>query len=178
VATPVPDSQEATPERDAPPRQRLKGLCQALLELPRPVRLRLRYRLDELAWVLAVDASLWPESTALRLAGLEWRDSRVAAEALLALAAETREEPLFAPTLAAAVAAAVGHPSAEWQPEALLEVADRLTPEAPLTALALVSAAGQRLHWREEVARRLRALRHHPRPPVRAAARATLTATE
>ena len=175
---PLPSQHDATPERDEPARQRLKGLCEALLGLPRPVRLRLRSRLFEVARVLAADATLWPESAALRLTSLEWHDARAAAELLLTLTAEVREEPLFAVNLADAVAGSVGHPSAEWEPEALLDVSDRVAPEAPLTALALVTAAGQRLHWREDAARRLRTLRQHPSVAVRAVARSKVTASE
>jgi hypothetical protein len=175
---PLPAHQDATPERDVPALQRLKGLCQALLGLPRPVRLRLRPRLAEVARGLAVDATLWPESAALRLASLEWSDARGASELLLTLAAEVRGEPLFAIDLAEAVAGSVDHPSAEWEPEALLEVSDRVAPEAPLTALTLVATAGKRLRWREDAARRLRALRQHPSAAVRAAARAEVTASE
>jgi hypothetical protein len=178
LSMPVAEAHDATPERDEPALQRLKGLCQALLGLPRPVRLRLRARLTEVAQVLAGDSSLWPESASLRLAGLEWRDASVTAQVLHTLTAESREEPLFAPTLAAAVASAVAHPSAEWTPEALLEVAARVAPEAPLVAVALVSSAGQRLHWREEATRPLRELRRHPSAAVRAAARAIVTAVE
>ncbi len=175
---PLSAQHDATPERDEPALQRLKRLCETLLALPRPVRLRLRSRLAEVARVLARDATLWPESAALRLASLEWHDARGAAELLLTLAAEVREEPLFAVDLADAVANSVKHPSAEWEPEALLDISDRVAPEAPLTALALVAAAGQRLHWREDAARRLRTLRQHPSAAVRGAARARVTASE
>ncbi|MGZ3457574.1 MAG: hypothetical protein ACXU86_03615, partial [Archangium sp.] len=178
LSAPIPESQDATPERDVPARQRLKTLCQELLSLPRPVRVRLRTHLGEAARVLAQDASLWPEDAQLRLCGLDWRDAGSVAKGVLELAAEVREEPLFAPVLARTVAASVGNPQAEWTPEALLETADRVTSEAPLVAVELVSAAGQRLHWREDAARRLRALRRHPSAAVRAAAYATLTASE
>ncbi len=179
VTAPPAEAQNATPERDLPARQRLLALCEALRSLPRPVRLRLRARLHEVAGLISTDdASLWPESAALRLGSLEWKDSHGAAEVLLGLAQESHEEPLFAPALASTVAAAVAHPSAEWEPEALLETADRTAQAAPLVALALVKAAGERLHWREDAARRLRALREHSRPGIRAAARAILTATE
>ncbi|HYO57099.1 hypothetical protein [Archangium sp.] len=178
VSAPISESQDAGRERDVPARQRLKTLCQELLSLPRPVRMRLRTHLGEAARVLARDASLWPESAALRLSCLEWREAGSAAKGVLELAAEVREEPLFALALATAVAASVGNPLAEWTPEALLETADRVTSEAPLAAVELVSAAGQRLHWREDAARRLRALRQHPSAAVRAAAYAPLTASE
>jgi hypothetical protein len=178
VSAPVAEGQDAGRERDVPARQRLKALCQLLLALPRPSLLRLRARLAEVARVLSRDASLWPESASLRLASLEWREAATAATGVLELAVEVREEPFFAPALAAHVAHAVGQPGAEWTPEALLESADRVMPEAPLAAVALVSAAGQRLHWREDAARRLRALRQHPSAAVRAAAYATLTASE
>jgi hypothetical protein len=178
IAAPLPEAQNATPERDLPARQRLLGLCGTLLNLPRPVRLRLRARLHEVAGVIAMDASLWPESAGLRLGALEWKDAEAAAEVLRGLAKESAEEPLFASALAAAVAAAVGHASAEWEPEVLLEAADHVTAEAPLVSVALVRAAGERLHWREDAARRLRALREHPRPAIRAVARAITTASE
>jgi hypothetical protein len=178
VSAPVPEGQDAGRERDVPARQRLKELCALLLELPRPTLLRLRTQLAGMARLLSRDASLWPESAALRLASLDWREAGTATAGVLELAAEVREEPFFAPSLAAQVARAVGNPSAEWTPEALLEVAHRVTPEAPLAAVALVSAAGQRLYWREDAARGLRALRQHPSAAVRAAAYATLTASE
>ena len=63
-------------------------------------------------------------------------------------------------------------------PEALLEVADRVLEEAPLVSVALVRAAGGRLHWRGDAAQRLRALREHQRPAIRAAARTITTANE
>ncbi len=178
LSAPVPPAHDAAPERDVPALQRLKTLSQELRALPRPVRVRLRTHLDELAQVLARDTALWPERAALRLCGLEWRDAGSAAKEVLELTAEVREEPLFAPTLAALVSASVGDPQAEWTPETLLELADRVASEAPLVAVGLVSAAGQRLRWREDAARRLRTLRQHPRASVRAAAYATLTASE
>jgi hypothetical protein len=178
VTMPVATAHDASPERDLPARQRLRGLCASLLNLPRPVRLRLRARLHEVAAVIATDASLWPESAALRLGSLEWKDAGAAAEVLRGLAKESREEPLFAPELAAAVSSAVGHAGAEWEPEALLEAADGVATEAPLVSVALVRAAGERLHWREDAARRLRTLREHSRPAIRATARAITTARE
>ena len=50
--------------------------------------------------------------------------------------------------------------------------------EAPLVSVRLVHSAGERLHWREDAARRLRTLREHMRPAIRAAARAITTAQE
>ncbi|WP_375771354.1 hypothetical protein NR798_10770 [Archangium gephyra] len=173
-----PLAPDATPERDVPARQRLRQLLQVLRELPRPVRVSLRARFDEVARVLARDASLWPDSAALRLASLEWREARAVSEVLRGLATETREEPLFARTLADGVATELEDASAGWTPELLLEVADQVGAELPLTAVKLVSVAGPRLHWREDAARRLRALRQHPGAAVRAAAYATVTAHE
>jgi hypothetical protein len=178
VTTSCAEKQNAMPERDLPARQRLLTLVATLRGLPRPVRLRLSAGLREIARVVATDASLWPESAGLRLGLLEWKDADAAATALLGLTHEVREEPLFDPALASVVAAAVGDLSAGWEPEVLLETADRVTEAAPLVALMLVKAAGERLHWREDAARRLRALREHLRPGIRAAARAILTANE
>lgn len=174
-APPTPD---ATPERDVPARQRLRALCDALLGWPRAVRVRLRPRLDDVARLLSREASLWPQGAALRLAGLEWTAAPRAAEVLLALEAETREEPLFAPALAAAVGSALAPLGAEWTPETLLELSDAVASGLPLVAVTLVALAGERLHWREDAARRLRTLRQHPRPAVRAAAYTVLTARE
>jgi hypothetical protein len=178
VTQPTPEAQNATAERDLPARQRLRGLCETLLNLPLPVRLRLRARLQEVAGVIATDASLWPESVAIRLRTLEWKNAENVAKTLLGLAQELREEPLFAPTLASAVATAVGQRNAEWEPETLLEISDRVAEGTPLVAVELVRTAGERLHWREDAAKRLRALREHSRPAIRAAARAITTATE
>ncbi|KFE67647.1 hypothetical protein [Hyalangium minutum] len=178
VMLPTPEAQNATAERDQPARQRLKHLCATLVNFPRSVRLRLRARLHEVARVIATDASLWPESAGLRLSALEWKDAETVATALQALAQESQEEPLFAPALASEVATAVSHPSAEWEPETLLEISDRLEKEAPLVSIELVRAAGERLHWREDAAKRLRTLREHPRPAIRAVARAITTAQE
>jgi hypothetical protein len=178
VTQPVTEEQRATPERDLPARQRLRGLCAALLNLPRPVRLRLRARMQEVAGVIATDASLWPESASLRLGSWEWKDAETVSQALLGLAQEIQEEPLFAPALAGEVSVAVSHPSAEWEPETLLEIADRVAREAPLVSVALVRLAGERLHWREDAAKRLRALREHSSPAIRAVARAITTARE
>jgi len=178
VTAPTEERQNAKPERDLPARQRLRTLAETLRGLPRPVRLRLRSGLQEVARLIATDASLWPTSAGLRLGLLEWKDAGAAASALLALAHEVHDEPLFALALADTVASAVGDPSSGWEPEALLEVADRVAEAAPLVSLALVRAAGERLHWREDAARRLRTLREHSRPGIRAAARAILTANE
>lgn len=172
------EGQNATAERDLPARQRLKGLCAALLNLPRAVRLRLRDRLHEVARVIATDVSLWPESAGLRLGAMEWKDAETVASALYALSQESCEEALFAPALASEAAAAVSHRDADWEPETLLEVSDRLATEAPLVSVELVRAAGERLHWRQDAAQRLRTLREHPRPAIRAAARAITTAQE
>lgn len=178
VMLPPTVGQNATAERDLPARQRLKGLCEALLNLPRAVRLRLREQLHEVARVIATDVSLWPESAGLRLGALEWRDTEAVAAAIHALSRESCEEPLFAPALAHAAASAVSHRDVEWEPETLLSVSDRLATEAPLVSVELVRAAGERLHWREDAAQRLRTLREHPRPAIRAAARAMTTAEE
>ncbi|MFL5348536.1 MAG: hypothetical protein ACJ8AT_27385 [Hyalangium sp.] len=178
VTQPTLEAQNAKAERDLPARQRLRGLCATLLNLPLPVRLRLRARLQEVAGVIATDASLWPESVALRLSTLEWKSAESVAKALQELAHELREEPLFAPALAQAVGSAVAQSNAEWQPETLLEISDRVAEGTPLLSVELVRTAGERLHWREDAASRLRTLREHPRPAIRAAARAITTATE
>ena len=169
---------DATPERDVPERQRLVALSAQLRQLPRPVKQNLRPRLDAVAHVLAREPSLWPESAALRLEGMPWNDSTDNAGALLDLAEEVKEEPLFAPVLAARVAETLEHPSAEWTPEVLLETAARVKAVIPLTAVTLVAVAGRRLHWREDAAQALRALRLHPRAAVRAAALGVVTAVE
>jgi hypothetical protein len=174
----APVTEDATPERDVPALQRLKGLVQELLGLPRPVRLRRRAALEEVAQVLSSDASLWPLRASLQLASLEWSDASSTARGLLALGEECRAEPLFAPVFASVVSEAVNNPQAEWTPELLLETVDRLGDALPLISLALISAAGQRLHWREDAALRLRALRRHPSAAVRAAAQAVVTAEE
>ncbi|MDY7229275.1 hypothetical protein [Hyalangium rubrum] len=178
VSAPLSVEQNATPERDLPARQRLLTLCATLLNLPRPVRLRLRAHLHEVAGLIATDASLWLESVGLRLGTLDWKDTGGAIQALRGLAEELRNEPLFAPALASTVSTSVSQGDAEWEPEALLEISDGVAEAAPLVSVMLVSAAGEKLHWREDAASRLRALREHSRPAIRAQARAVLTASE
>jgi hypothetical protein len=99
-------------------------------------------------------------------------------ERLLGLAAETREEPLFAQALAAMVASVMKLANEECAPELLLDVAARVRTGAPLVALELVREAGTRRYWRGAEARNLlRELRQHPRPAVRVAARAVTVTT-
>jgi hypothetical protein len=86
----------------------------------------------EVAGILGMDASLWPEGVGLRLGALEWKDTGAAAQVLLELSQESRDEPLFAQALASAASTAVNHPSAEWVPETLLEIADGVAEQAPL----------------------------------------------
>ncbi|MET0401475.1 MAG: hypothetical protein ABW123_03690 [Cystobacter sp.] len=174
----APRSFDATPERDVPERQRLHQLIHSLLALPPPVRVNLRAHLEALARLLGREPSLWPESAALRLAGLEWREPSDTVRLLRSLAEEAREEPLFAPGVAASVAELVDRPGAGWTPEGLLEQAEALVEPAPLVSVVLVAAAGRRLNWREDAVRLLRALRQHPRAAVRAAALAQTTVNE
>ena len=176
--TAAPPTPDATPERDQPALQRVKALARGLLDWSQPVRLRMHSRLDEVAHVLARQEVLWPESAALRMAGLDWRDPASATTRLLELGREVREEPLFAPSLAATVGSAVEHPGTGSTPEALLEIAAGVASELPLVALTLVTTAGRRLHWREDAAALLRSLRQHPRAALRAAALAVVTAQE
>lgn len=179
LAAPVPEAWNATLERDLPALQRLSLLSNTLIaNLLRPARLRLRPWLHALADLFSRDAALWFDSAALRLCALEWKDAGTVASTLLALDAERREEPMFAPRLADAVYAAVQNTREEWSPEVLLEASDKVKDEAPLLAVWLVEAAGSKLHWRADAAARLRALREHPRPAVRAVARGVRTAQE
>lgn len=178
LGAPAADAPNATPDRDQPARQRLLALCSLLLGLPRAVRLRSRALLSDVAKAVGKDATLWPMTARLRLAGAEWRDAGAAVALVAGLAGETRDEPLFGLALMDAVRDSLEGTAAEWTPEVLLAVADGLTEQAPLAAVAFVGAAGPRLRWGEEAARRLRALREHPRVAVRAAACAVFTAGE
>ncbi|QRK04303.1 hypothetical protein JQX13_29005 [Archangium violaceum] len=55
--------------------------------------------------MLASDLSLWPPAARLRVHPLGWDDAAAVADVVLGLAAETREEPLFAQMLASTVSA-------------------------------------------------------------------------
>jgi hypothetical protein len=180
VSAPVPEAHDAGTERDLPARQRLEHLCTRLLDPPRPLMPRMRSRLAEVARVLARDASLWTLSARLRFFPvLRGKDAAALTDELLALVAETREEPLLAPVLASMVGAAVELPFGEYPPEFLLDVAAGVEAEAPLLALELVRVAGNRQYWQGDAARRrLRALRQHPRLAVRTAALALKTVQE
>jgi hypothetical protein len=178
LVEPVPDSMNATPERDLPSRQRLMSLCHTLLELPRPVRVRNKGLLLEVARVIGAEPTLWPCSARLRLTTVEWKDTNAAAGIVARLSSETQDEPLFAVDLASEVRAQLEAAAAEWMPEGLLEAVDWLFNEAPLVAVPFVAAAGARMGWTEEAARRLRALREHPKLAVRTAARSLFTAAE
>ncbi len=178
VSAPVLEEQEAGPERDLPALQRLRKLIEALLLLPRPELLSLRPRLAEVAHALAPDPSLWPLSARLRVLPLAWKDSSATAEVLSKLALEARDEPHFLAALEAAVSASLKLPGMECPAELLLDVAVRLESEAPLVAVELVREAGGRMQWKGEVLRHLRALRRHPRPSVRLAARSVTIVTE
>ncbi|XXF79467.1 hypothetical protein P2318_06860 [Myxococcaceae bacterium GXIMD 01537] len=181
LAQPVPSPYNATAERDVPARQRLDALFDTLFaNVPRQRLLRLRGTVHTLAGLLSRDETLGIEAARLRLGVMEWTEASTVATKLLALAERLRAEPLFEPALAQKLTEALSATRAEWAPERLLEVADRVGGEAPFLAVALVGAAGERLHWRADAGAgtRLRALREHPRPAVRAAALAVLTRSE
>lgn len=178
VSAPISEEQDGGPTRDLPALQRLNELIRALLDAPRPVLLRLRPHLAGLARVLATDMSLWPQAARLQLLPLDWNDAAAVADLVLGLAAQAREEPLYAQTLASTVAHSVALAGEACPAEVLLGMASRVQAEAPLVAVELVHVAGKRLNWNADTLRLLRALRQHPRPAVRAAARALTTVAE
>ncbi|WP_257449456.1 hypothetical protein [Archangium lipolyticum] len=178
VSASMKEEQDAGPRGDLPAYNRLKLLVEGLLVKPRPVLLGLRQRLNEVARVLDRDACLWPLSARLRVHALVWKEAGPVADALLGLAAEIRDEPLFAQALETMVASVMKFAREECSQEVLLDVAARVRAEAPLVSLALVREVGNRQDWRGDEARRLlRELRQHPRPAVRAAARAVTVTT-
>ncbi|QRO02245.1 hypothetical protein JRI60_26120 [Archangium violaceum] len=178
VSASMQEEPDAGPQGDLPAFNRLKQLIEALLVQPRPVVLGLRPRLAEVARVLTRDAALWPLSARIRVHCLTWKEAGPVADVLLGLAAETREEPFFAQALASMVASVMKFANEECAPELLLDVAARVRTGAPLVALELVREAGTRRYWRGAEARNLlRELRQHPRPAVRAAARAVTVTT-
>lgn len=176
VSADLAEAGDPSPARDIPERQRLKTLLEQVLDLDWPVRRSAGKRLDALADVLSSEPSLIPERAALRLASLAWVEPEPATKRLREVVTESSAEPLFAFALASAVAKAVERSARA--PEALLRISDEMTETAPLVALELVRAAGERLSWRTDAASRLHALRKHPSPTVRAAALDTLTARE
>ncbi|WP_434387809.1 hypothetical protein [Melittangium boletus] len=171
-------SANATPERDVPERQRLLRLCGALEQRPRSERLELRPHLDAVAQELAREPTLWEQGVALRLAGLPWNDAADNVRTLLELAAHVDAEPYQALLLSGLMTQVLEAAKDECVPEVLLETAAGVQARWPLGAVALVARAGERLHWREDAAEALRALRRHPHAFVRSVALAVFTAPE
>ena len=161
------------PARDLPARQRLFAVVDALVARERPTRLALGTALAELAAQLPAP-DLWPRAAALRLASLDL-ESPAADAPLRALA----EDPL-ADVFLDDLVTALEHQAVASAAPALLARAAALptSPVAARLAVSLVEIAGDRLEWPAPAVAALAALRGHPDPRIRAAARAAFTRPE
>lgn len=183
-ATGDPDQPDAEPERDQPARQRAASLLQHLL-------LHHRYRgggrptADVL--LRAADTAAGHEDfarsvTELRLYALELdKDATALSSGLGRLAADCEGRPLLARDIAEGLSArlsAISGPA----PGAWWETARTLGAEPGLAqglfAIRLTVSGGSRSRWTEPWRGRLRTLRRHAHPDVRASARETVTARE
>lgn len=176
LAAPLDAAHDAQPGRDQPARQRLFGFVELVLAWPPPALLRCASELRALGAALARDGSLFALSARLAVAAEDFSRPRSTEAALRKVAEAAARDSAWGQTVASAVAQRLA--AAAWQAEELLALADALVEVAPLVALTLVTAAGQRTQWPEPAAARLRALRRHPAPFVQACARAVATAAE
>jgi len=183
-ATGDPDQPDAEPERDQPARQRAASLLRHLL-------LHHRYRgggrptADVL--LRAADTAAGHEDFArsvaeLRLYALELnKDASALSSGLRRLAADCEGRPLLARDIAEGLSSrlsAISGPA----PDAWSETARTLGAEPGLAqglfAIRLTVSGGSRSRWTEPWRGRLRTLRRHAHPDVRASARETVTARE
>jgi hypothetical protein len=175
VNAPITDDVNAMPERDLPARQRLFELCERLCHLPESNRLR--STLDTLASLYLQDASLWPQAALLYVAGLSW--AKQAADRLISLAREADNQPIFVQALREAVRERLPYNEIPLEMTSALELIDRLVAAqsntSALLALEILRYMGQRSHWAQEYAQRLRSLRQHQDVGIRAIACETWT---
>jgi len=174
INAPVTDSNNATPERDLPARQRLFVFCKGLCKLPESNRLLLRPTLDKLASLCLQDASLWSSATLLYIAGLPWATPAKCANRLMQLAQEASTQPIFVQALCKAVRKNLQRCETAIEMTAALELVDTLVASqsdiSTLLALEILRYIGSRSHWVEDCAQRLRSLRQHNSVGVRAIA--------
>jgi hypothetical protein len=183
-ATGDPDQPDAEPERDQPARQRAASLLRHLL-----VHRRYRGGGRPTADVLlrAADTAAGHEDFArsvaeLRLYALELnKDAAELSSGLRRLAADCEGRPLLARDIAERLGSrlsAISGPA----PDAWWETARTLGAEPGLAqglfAIRLTVSGGSRSRWTEPWRGRLRILRRHAHPDVRASARETVTARE
>ncbi len=166
------------PQRDLPARQRLLAVLTRLHDRPRAQRLALRPTYDAIARTLH-DDDLWPHAAALRVCALDL----TADDAHLALQALTTEPhaELFLAELLAAFTRQVAEARPLLEPNLLLALAARLDPTVPTAArlaLILITATGEHTGWPAQARTALHALRQHPNPGVRNAARQIFTRPE
>jgi hypothetical protein len=183
AAVPPSPATSARRERDLPARQRLLALASALGALPAHGRVSLAPVLAAIGTGISeADETLWLTAAGLRVAAIDWSEPAGAASVLVALAGELGSRPACAGALAGHVARGLEASSGAWPGEAVHGLVDRLlespTAERARLALAALAVSGRRFEWPEEAARRLRALRSHADPTVRAEALGVFTSPE
>ncbi|WP_435127800.1 hypothetical protein [Actinacidiphila sp. bgisy144] len=177
---------DAADERDRPARQRIDHLVQRLTGTVsatggRATRAAVR-RAGEL---LSAHDDFVHQGAHLAALALDLDAEPPAAlvESLELLAAPLRRRPVLAAHIAGVLRARLGTTRRPGDPLALLAAVDRLSAADGQAAegqfaVAVTQALGVRTGWREDWRARLRTLRRHPDPDVRAAALAVTTAAE
>ncbi|HCF58340.1 MAG TPA: hypothetical protein DFS52_10155, partial [Myxococcales bacterium] len=200
VASPYREDWDAGAERDLPARQRLQWIADSLRLSSWTSLAALGPELGEVARALRADETLGLAAARLEVSAIDWNEVEAAAGVLERLADESGAggwtgtlaadlvERLagrhadWDPTIGARFSRR-GAPGqqAEWDPTKVLAVCDRLSArEEPgaLLGVALLGILGRRLSWGGELRQRLRKLRAHPSPRVRAAALGIWTCEE
>ncbi|MEV6104779.1 hypothetical protein AB0M28_08680 [Streptomyces sp. NPDC051940] len=178
-----PAQPDAEPDRDLPARQRVAALVSRLDAHARYRRAQLRPAQLRAAGVLAGYEGFEDEVVTLRLQALDLEaDAPALVSELRELTARCADRPLLADRAASRLAGLLGDAGRPGRTEELLTVARSLAAEPGLPegmfAVTLVAVGGARTLWTEPWRTALRAVRRHPHPDVRAAARVVTTARE
>ncbi|MQY14704.1 hypothetical protein SRB5_48800 [Streptomyces sp. RB5] len=172
---------DAQPERDLPARQRIDHLTGELAT--RSVRLATPMRpvLLRTSEILAEHGHRDFDTAAARIR-LHALDLDADADTLVSGLREVRRlcggRPVAVAALTPALDARLRGAGSPGRTEALGAAADALAPGEGLFAVVLTAVGGERSRWAQPWRDRLRGLRAHPDPDVRAAARERLTARE
>lgn len=177
---PVPSSMDAGSERDLPARQRLDMLCKAIAMVPQEGIDAMKSTITRLATRLEKDLTFWPQVLRVRLAIIDWTDTRSISDELKRLSEISANLNGFVQELRMQVRAKVVNQRLE--PKVLIPVADDLLSQNSaagiLLALELVDLAGSATSWDKDCVQRIVMLRSHMDASVRMLALQTWTRPE
>ncbi|MDJ0842244.1 MAG: hypothetical protein QNK37_37430 [Acidobacteriota bacterium] len=181
VRKPLIDEYNAREERDVPARQRLARLCRRLVSLDWEDRRALASLLHEVAGELDEDPTLAHESVRLQLAAADPRDIDTFTATLLSIADACAVRPtLYYPAESLLVRLLRETPTD--LPDRFLALFDALAGDenawSTRLATVILRCFGPRTRWSRPFAQRLRYLRNHGDPDVRATALDIHTADE